>query len=178
MPGPEGRRVDPQGRRGGPMGPSGFQTIARELQTCTFGGFRPSKTPQKFHEKTPRERKNENCGRRGKKRAKFWAVRGRTVRGRTKETKKKEAKKKNKKEEQKRKKENINIFFLKKNIFLIYIYFHFIAVVCCDEGQFDFGQFDFGQLDFGQFRLRLMEWGKRRKKKENKKKTKKKKKKK
>ena len=38
-------------------------------------GSRPSKTPPKFHEKTPRERekKNENGGGRGKKNAKFWA---------------------------------------------------------------------------------------------------------
>ena len=49
-----------------------------------IGGFRPSKTPTKFHERAPRERKkNENCGgRREKKKAKFWAVRRRVVRWR------------------------------------------------------------------------------------------------
>ena len=53
------------------VGPPGFHTTARELQTCTFEGAGASKTPPKFHEKTPRERekKSENgCGR-GEKRS-------------------------------------------------------------------------------------------------------------
>ena len=37
----------------------GSHTTARELQTCTFQGPCASKTPPKFHEKTPRERQNE-----------------------------------------------------------------------------------------------------------------------
>ena len=54
-----------------------LHATAQELQTCTFEG--PSKTPPKFHEKTPSERerekkkKNENGSKRGKKSAKFWA---------------------------------------------------------------------------------------------------------
>ena len=80
-------------------------------RTCTFEG------PFKHHQNSTRERrKNENCGRRGKKRAKFWVVQRRAVRrravwwrGRTKENKekkkrkkKRKVKKQNKKEEQKR----------------------------------------------------------------------------
>ena len=39
-------------------------------------GFRPSETPPKFNEKTPRERqKAKTVAGEGKKRAKFWAVR-------------------------------------------------------------------------------------------------------
>ena len=46
-------------------------------------GSRLSKTPPKFHEKTPKETEKERNGRgRGKKRAKFWAVRRRAVRWR------------------------------------------------------------------------------------------------
>ena len=58
-------------------GPPGLHTGARGLQTCTFERSRVFKTPPKLHEKTPeREEKNESCGGRGKKRAKFWAVFG------------------------------------------------------------------------------------------------------
>ena len=45
-------------------------------------GFRNSKTPPKSNEKTPKGGKKECCGGRGKKRAKFWAVRRWTVRRR------------------------------------------------------------------------------------------------
>ena len=49
-----GCRVKP--RR--PQKPLGFHTTTREpKQTCTFERSRPSKTPPKFQEKTPRERK-------------------------------------------------------------------------------------------------------------------------
>ena len=45
-----------------PAGPPGFHTTARELQTRTFDGPGPSKTPPKFHEKTPRETQKERNG--------------------------------------------------------------------------------------------------------------------
>ena len=55
-----------------------------ESPNVHISGFRPSKTPTKFNERTPRERKkNENCGgRREKKERNFWAVRRRAVRRR------------------------------------------------------------------------------------------------
>ena len=52
-----------------------IHTAARELQTRTFEGPNPAfKTPPKFHEKTPKRGKKENCGGRVNKRAKFCAV--------------------------------------------------------------------------------------------------------
>ena len=55
--------------------PPGFHTTAREPKHAHLRS-RPSITPPNFHETTPkRGRKNENCGGRVKKRAKFWAVR-------------------------------------------------------------------------------------------------------
>ena len=55
--------------------PPGFHMTARELQTCTFERPSASKTPPKFHEKTPREERKERILRREReKRAKFWAV--------------------------------------------------------------------------------------------------------
>ena len=39
----------------------GLHTKARNSQTCTFEGSGASDNP-KFHEKTPRERQQENCG--------------------------------------------------------------------------------------------------------------------
>ena len=55
--------------------PPGRHTTARELQTCTFQGPGASKTPPKFHEKTPREtQKRARWWReREKKSANFWA---------------------------------------------------------------------------------------------------------
>ena len=45
-----------------------------KLQTCTFQGPGASKTPPKFHERTPkREKKERKLWRGGKKSAKFWA---------------------------------------------------------------------------------------------------------
>ena len=53
---------------------AGFHTTARELQTCTFQGPCASKTPPKFHVRTPkREKKERKLWRGGKKSAKFWA---------------------------------------------------------------------------------------------------------
>ena len=56
-------------------------TVGLSGSKCAHFRVRNSKTPPKFNEKdpsSPRERrKNENCGGRGKKRAKFWAVRRR-----------------------------------------------------------------------------------------------------
>ena len=70
-------------RRPGLVGPPGFHTTARELQTCTFEGPGLQKHHQNSTKKTKREgKKNKNCGGRGKKRAKFWAVRRRGVRRR------------------------------------------------------------------------------------------------
>ena len=52
-----------------------FSLKRRNPEMCTFGvldisGFRPSKTPTKFNERTPRERKkNENCGGRREKKS-------------------------------------------------------------------------------------------------------------
>ena len=63
------------------MEPPGFHTTARELQTCTFQGPGASKTQPKFHAKPQERRKNENCGGRGTKKAKFWAVQGGQVQG-------------------------------------------------------------------------------------------------
>ena len=63
-------RTSTRTRHRSQMGPPGFHTTARELQTCTFHGPCASKTPPKFHERTPkRENKNKNCGGRGKKKA-------------------------------------------------------------------------------------------------------------
>ena len=51
-----------------------WRVVRDDLRTLT--PLRPSKTPPKFNEKTPREtQKERNGGGRGKKRAKFWAVR-------------------------------------------------------------------------------------------------------
>ena len=56
----------------GLWGRRGSHTTARELQTCTFERPGVSKTPPKFHEKTPRERKRAKMGReRGKKARNF-----------------------------------------------------------------------------------------------------------
>ena len=41
------------------LGPPGFHTKTQKLQTCTFQGSRPSKTPPRFNEKTPREKEKE-----------------------------------------------------------------------------------------------------------------------
>ena len=50
------------------------ETLARELQTCAFQGLAHQKHHQNSTIGPPREgRKNENCGGRGKKSAKFWA---------------------------------------------------------------------------------------------------------
>ena len=49
------------------VGPPGFRTTARELQTCTFQGPNASKTPPKIHEKTPREGRKERILRRERK---------------------------------------------------------------------------------------------------------------
>ena len=50
--------------------PPGFHTTARESPNVHISGFRPSKTPTKFNERTPRERKkNENCGGRREKKS-------------------------------------------------------------------------------------------------------------
>ena len=72
------RRVGPR-RVEGPKfraasGPPGLHTTARELQTCTFQGPSLQNTTQ-----IPREdlQENENCGGRGQKTAKFWALRRR-----------------------------------------------------------------------------------------------------
>ena len=46
-----------------------------------MGGSRPSKTPPKFHEKTPRERQKERNGGKRRKRAKFWAAQRRVSEG-------------------------------------------------------------------------------------------------
>ena len=48
-----GCRVKP--RRPHQTGPPGLAHDSPRLQTCTFEGSRASKTPPKFHEKTPRE---------------------------------------------------------------------------------------------------------------------------
>ena len=56
---------------GGPVwwGRRGF-TRQLESPNVHISGFRPSKTPTKFHERTARERKkNENCGGTGKKKS-------------------------------------------------------------------------------------------------------------
>ena len=51
-----------------------------ESPNVDIWGPRSPKTPPKFKKKTPREnRKNENCGGRGKKKAKFWGVRRKGV---------------------------------------------------------------------------------------------------
>ena len=56
--------------------PPGFHTMTREPKRAHLN-VRSSKTPPKFNEKTPRERrKKEISGGREKKRAKFWAVQG------------------------------------------------------------------------------------------------------
>ena len=59
-----------------PPGPPGFHTTARELQTCTLEGPGASKTPPKFHERTPkREKKERQLWReREEKSAKFCAL--------------------------------------------------------------------------------------------------------
>ena len=55
--------------------PPAFHTTARELQTCAFQGPGASNTTKIPREDPPRERrKNENCGGRKKKSAKFWAL--------------------------------------------------------------------------------------------------------
>ena len=71
-------------RRPGLVGPPGFHTTVREpKQTCTFEGPGLQKHHQNSTRRHPeREGKNEFCGGRGKKRAKFWAVQGRAVPGR------------------------------------------------------------------------------------------------
>ena len=53
-------------RRPGLVGPPGFHTRQSESPNVHISGFRPSKTPTKFHVRTPRK-KNENCG--GKKKS-------------------------------------------------------------------------------------------------------------
>ena len=53
------------GCRPAALGPPGFQTTARELQTCTFQG-RAIQTPPKFNERTPK---------RGRKERKLWQER-------------------------------------------------------------------------------------------------------
>ena len=56
-------------RRPGLVGPPGFHTTAREPKRHILG-FRPSKTPPKFNEKTPREtQKERNGGGKGKKKS-------------------------------------------------------------------------------------------------------------
>ena len=58
------------------LGPPGLHTTTKELQRRTFELPGGSKTPPKFHEKTPKEREekktNYEAGE-GKKSAKFWA---------------------------------------------------------------------------------------------------------
>ena len=69
------RRVGPGGvgaRRVG--GPEGWGPVPHFRSGCLLVKFwwsRPSKTPPKFHEKTPRERQRTKWG---KKSAKFWAL--------------------------------------------------------------------------------------------------------
>ena len=71
------RAVVCEPRRPGLVGPPGFHTTAREPKR-TFQGPGLQKPHQNSTKGPPRERrKNENCGGRGKKRAKFWAVRRR-----------------------------------------------------------------------------------------------------
>ena len=67
--------------RPGLVGPPGFHTTARELQTCTFEGPGLQKTPPKFNEKTPREGRKERILRRErvKKERNFGRSRGRAV---------------------------------------------------------------------------------------------------
>ena len=58
--------------------PPGLHTTAPEIHTCTFQGPGASKTPPKFHKKTPRETKKRAKMVAGEgKIAKFWAVRRR-----------------------------------------------------------------------------------------------------
>ena len=77
------RAVVCEPRRPGLVGPPGFHTTAREpkrahLRVPVF------KNTTKIQRKGPTREgeKNKNCGGRGKKRAKFWAVRRRGVRRR------------------------------------------------------------------------------------------------
>ena len=51
----------------------GLHTTTRELQTCAFDGPGASNTTRIPREDPQREEKNEFCGGRGKKSAKFWA---------------------------------------------------------------------------------------------------------
>ena len=63
---------------GGPVwwGRRGF-TRQPESPNVHISGSRFSKTPTKFHERTPRERKkNESCGGRREKKSEIWAVQG------------------------------------------------------------------------------------------------------
>ena len=64
----------------GSLGPPGFHTTARELQTCTFQGSGLQKHQQNST-KGPqeRERRMKIVAGKGRKRAKFWAVRRRVV---------------------------------------------------------------------------------------------------
>ena len=64
------RAVVCEPRRPGLVGPPGFHTTARELQTCTFERTRASNTT-KISRKRPKEREKriKNCGGRGKKKS-------------------------------------------------------------------------------------------------------------
>ena len=79
--GPEGvgpRRVGAQTHQTGPAGARTRQPGNSKRAHLSAPALQ---TPPKFHEKTPRERKKFLVGE-GEKRAKFWAVQGRTVQGR------------------------------------------------------------------------------------------------
>ena len=52
---------------------AGVSHDSPRAQTCTVEGPGASKTPTKFHKKTPRERKSGNGGERGKKKRDFFA---------------------------------------------------------------------------------------------------------
>ena len=55
-----------------PGGPEAAQANNQRAQTCTSKGPSTSKTPPKFHEKTPRDRERTKWGREMKKKRHFW----------------------------------------------------------------------------------------------------------
>ena len=85
--GPEGWGPELWGPEGwgsegcGGLKPPGFHTTARMPKRAHFRS-QPSKTPPKFHEKTPKRETKRKVAGEGKERVKFWAVRRRGVRRR------------------------------------------------------------------------------------------------